>query len=569
RAASGSARAEADKLRAELEGLNAEAARPVADQRLGVSPGQAAWAQLALAEVNLAAGDPPKARAAIERLKSSQRTTRGLLEAQAALALGLGDVAEAGRLAEQGLARWPSSPGLVAVRARGLLVSGKIDEAATAVAAVTSGADSVDLAIVRGEISIARGDADGATALLDAALAKRPDDLDALVARAEVDLLRNDAHAAQTRLEARYSKQAPPRLTIAYASALRLQKQWQDARIALGRITADGAPGPVTGRAWLELARVERDFGNAKEARAAYGKAQEMLVSRDARREAAVLAIDDGDAIGGRDALRRLLEGAPDDGAVLVETARALVFTGDLEGAKALLDRAADQDATPPAKLARERGRLALRYRDVKRAIAELKDSIAADDRDFEAWILFLDAHLTANDTAGARTVMDDILRKFPNRPDAGLVTGRVALISGRTQDALADFKAAKANVANAPRRTFADACLWVGYAAYSVGDYATARPQLIEATRKEETNADAHGVLGRVYVETEDWPAAATTLARAVELDPENADAWFLLGQARISARRVKEGRTALEHYLKRWPDGERAAEARQLLGR
>jgi hypothetical protein len=87
RAASGAARAEADKLRVELEGLNAEAARPVADQRLGVSPGQAAWAQLALAEVGLAAGEPQKARVAIERRKGSQRSSRGLLEAQAALGL--------------------------------------------------------------------------------------------------------------------------------------------------------------------------------------------------------------------------------------------------------------------------------------------------------------------------------------------------------------------------------------------------------------------------------------------------------------------------------------------------
>ena len=204
-----------------------------------------------------------------------------------ARALPLGDVAEAGRLAEQGLARWPASVGLITVRARGLLAGGDVEGAVAAVGAVAASADAVPLATLRGEIAIARGDLDDATKLLDQALAKRPDDLDALVARAEVDLLRSDPHAAQTRLEARYSKQAPPRLTIAYASALRLQKQWQDARVALGRITTDGAPGPITGRAWLERARVERDAGNAKDARDAYGRAQEMLPSsREAQREA-------------------------------------------------------------------------------------------------------------------------------------------------------------------------------------------------------------------------------------------------------------------------------------------
>jgi len=570
RAASGAARAEADKLRVELEGLNAEAARPVADQRLGVSPGQAAWAQLALAEVGLAAGEPQKARVAIERLKGGQRSSRGLLEAQAALGLALGDVGEAGRLAEQGLERWPTSPIFTAVRARALLSTGDLEGAAAVIGKLAAADDSIELTILRGEIAIAKHDLPAATKLLDAALAKRPDDLDALLARAAVDLENNDPHAAQTRLEARYSKQAPPRLTIAYASALRLQKQWQDARVALGRITTDGAPGPITGRAWLERARVERDAGNAKDARDAYGRAQEMLPSsREAQREAAVLAIDDGDALGGRDALKKLIDGAADDGAALVEAARALTFTGDLAGAKAYLDRAADLDATPAARLARERGRLALRHRDTKGALAALQRSIADDERDFEAWLLLLDAQLVAGDTAEARRVNDEILRKFPDRRDSGLVTGRVALISGRTNDALTDFKSAKTALVNAPRRALADACFWVGFSFYAQGDFANAMLQLAEATKHEATNADAYGILGQIYVETQDWVNAATTLARAVELDPENPDAWFSLGVARQNLRRPKDARAAFEHYLAAWPAGDRAAEARQYLGR
>ncbi|MBP6849075.1 MAG: tetratricopeptide repeat protein, partial [Kofleriaceae bacterium] len=82
-------------------------------------------------------------------------------------------------------------------------------------------------------------------------------------------------------------------------------------------------------------------------------------------------------------------------------------------------------------------------------------------------------------------------------------------------------------------------------------------------------TNADAYGILGQIYVETQDWVNAATTLARAVELDPENPDAWFSLGVARQNLRRPKDARAAFEHYLAAWPAGDRAAEARQYLGR
>ena len=168
-----------------------------------------------------------------------------------------------------------------------------------------------------------------------------------------------------------------------------------------------------------------------------------------------------------------------------------------------------------------------------------------------------------------AKRVNDESLRKFPDRRDSGLVTGRVALISGRTNDALTDFKSAKTALVNAPRRALADACFWVGYSFYAQGDFANAMLQLAEATKHEATNADAYGILGQIYVETQDWVNAATTLARAVELDPENPDAWFALGVARQNLRRPKDARTAFERYLASWPQGDRAAEARQFLGR
>lgn len=571
-AASGAARNETAKLVAELEALNVEAARPAAEQRLGVSPGQAVWAQLALAEVGLAAGDPQAARRAAERAQGNQISSRALAEAQAAIALRLGDVAAAGRLAEQGLGRWSGSVALTAVRARALLAGGDVDGADAAIGKLPSGADSVELAILRGEIAIARGDVDGAAKLLDGALANRPDDVDALVARAEIDLLRNDPRAAMTRIEGRYSKQAPPGLTITYAAAQRQLKRFDEARVALGRITSTSAPGPITGRAWFELARVERDSGNAKEARDAYGKAQEMLpASRDVRLEAAVLSIDDGDATGGRDALKGLLADKQGDGVTLVETARALIFTGDLTGAAALLDEAAATTTAPKARLGRERGRLALRRRDVKAAIAALVQSVADDELDLEARLLLIDAYLVAGQTADVNRVGEDIIRKFPGRPELRLVTGRTALAAQppRTAEARTEFGAAKTLLTKAPRRILADACYWLGSAYYFSDDLPSARTQLLEAIKLEPTNADAHGALGLVYSELQDWANAARILQTAVQLDPENADAYFTLGTALQNLKRTKEARAAFEQYLKRAPTGEHADDARAALAK
>lgn len=570
KAGSGTAKAEAQKLVAELEALVTEAARPVADQRLGVSPGQSMWAQLALAEVGLAAGDPQAARRAIERAKDQQLSSRALLEAQAAIALRLGDVAAAGRLAEQGLGRWPDSIALTTVRARALLAAGEIEQAAAAIDKLGAAADSIELSILRGEIAIARGDLDGAAALLDGALAKRPDDTDALVARAEIDLRRNDPRAALTRLEGRYSKQAPPGLTIAYAAAQRQLARFEDARIALRGITGGGAPGPVTGRAWLEQARVERDAGNVKDARDAYGKAQEMLpASREVRLEAAILSIDDGDARGGRAALEGLLGEKRDDALALIETARAFTFTGDLGGAAALLAEAGQLATAPRARLARERGRLSLRRRDVKNAIAALTDAVAADDQDFEARLLLLDAYLASSDAAGIKRIGDEMMRRFPGRAEMNLVTGRIAMGAQRIAEARVEFAAAKLALAKAPKRILADAAYWLGYAHYYGDDVAAARRELQEAIKLEPTNADAHGALGTVYGELQDWSNAAKILETAVQLDPENTDAYFFLGQALVNLRRKADARPHLQKYLERAPQGDHAEDARALLAK
>ena len=73
--------------------------------------------------------------------------------------------------------------------------------------------------------------------------------------------------------------------------------------------------------------------------------------------------------------------------------------------------------------------------------------------------------------------------------------------------------------------------------------------------------------MLGQVQAESSEWKDASITLARAVQLDADNAEAWFYLGAVRANLRKPEEARTALETYLKRWPGGDHAEEARGLL--
>lgn len=568
-AASGASRADSAGLLAGLEALVAEAARPEAEQKIGVSRGQEAWAQVAMAEIAIAAGDNARARRALERLEVLKLDRRELREARAALRLAVGDVEQARELATAGLATWSTSVAFAVVRARAALAAHQLDEAARVLDKVEGAAvnASVDALVTRGEIALARGVLDDARKDLDAALAAAPDFEDAVLARARLDLAQAEPKAALTRLESRSGADAPPRVAVVYAAAQRALGQLDLARRALAPVL-DDPPGPVTGLAYLESARIAREAGDVPAARTAYGKAGEMLASSEVRIEAALLAIDAGDAGGGRDTLVPLAAEPGADGALLVEAGRAQLLCGKLDEAKALLDRAEQAATRPEARLERERGRLALRRRDNGAAIAALERSVTLDPADLDAQLLLMDAYLVGQNAAGAQRVDNELKRSFPQRPERLLAGGRTALQAEQYAEAREAFETARRGLARAPRRLQADALYWLGLAQLMGGDAGPAKASLTEATRLDPFHADAHAVLGQTLRALGDAGGAIAVLRRAQELDPDNVDLDAELGELLVG-RDGKEARRLLERYLTRAPRGDRAEAVREQLGR
>ncbi|HUQ05183.1 MAG TPA: tetratricopeptide repeat protein [Kofleriaceae bacterium] len=570
RARSGAARQDTAKLVAELEALVTESGKPAAEQPLGVSPAQAAWAQLALAEVQLAVGDSIAVRRALERAQGARIDSRPFLEAEAAALLALGDIAAARAAAERGLTRWSASAPLTIVAARARLAAGDVAGAGAVLGGLTGAATStMDALVARAALAHALGDLDGAERDLDAALARSADFEEAIVARAEIDLERGDARAALARIEPRYGPQASAPVAIVFASAKRVTRQFDAARAALTKFK-DGPAGPLAGMAWLELARVERDAGELTAARAAYGQAAGMLPSsRAVRLESAVLLVDDGDAAGGRDALVRLATDAKDDGAVQVEVARAQTLTGELDAAKASLDLA-EQAGAARSRVARERGRLALRKRDVAAAVSGLEAAAKGAPDDLEIRLLLMDAYVIGGNTTGAQTVADELTRLFPGRPETHLARGRLELSGGRPAEAQKQFLKARDLLAKAPRRQRADAGYWLALAAYIGDDLAKAKSLLLETTTTDPYHADAWSTFATVLAELGDYGGAAQAAEKTIKLDPDNVDAYFVLGEALALTRRTKEAKKPLEEYLRRaGPDGERVEDARALLKR
>jgi tetratricopeptide (TPR) repeat protein len=568
-AASGAARADQAGFTGALDALIAEAAKPETEQRLGVSRGQEVWANLALAEVSVIAGDTARARRALERAEASKLDGRELREARAAIRLAVGDVDTARDLATAGLMSWPRSVPLAVVKTRAALAAHHLDEAARELdrldgAAVTA---SVDALVARGEVALARGALDAAAKDLDAAIGRAPDFEDGVVARARLDLAQGDARAALARLDSRAGTDAPPRVAIVYAAAQRTLGQLELARRAIAPLL-DDPPGPMTGQAFLESARIARDAGDVAAARTAYGKAAEMLASSEVRVEAAMLAIDAGDASGGRDTLVPLAAEPGADGMVLIQAARAQILCGKLDDARALLERADTVSGRPEALHARERGRLALRRRDAAGAIAALERAVAAAPTDLEAQLMLMDAYIIGENITGAQRVDNELKRSYPQRPERLLAGGRTALLANQVAEARDAFAEAGKGLAKAPQRVRADASYWLGLA-YSIGgDTGLAKSALVEATRLDPHNADAHAVLGQVLRALGDTGGAIASFRRAAELDPENVELDADLGEL-LAARQPKEAVRLLDRYLARVPAGERADAARALLAR
>ncbi|MCB9562312.1 MAG: tetratricopeptide repeat protein [Kofleriaceae bacterium] len=425
---------------------------------------------------------------------------------------------------------------------------------------------------LRGRARLAQGQVDPATADLDAALALAPDLEPALVARAEVDLRAGNARAAVGLLERHYREDGAGPLAITYAAALRGVGELDRARTVLATLTRDDVASPLAGEAWLETARLERDAGNPRAARAAYAKAIERSPrTTEARLEAAELAIDTGDAAGARESLDKLRADAPTDGRVLVETARVHVLTGDLDGAKALLEQAEAAPDAPRWLIQRERGRLALRQRVLPVAIEALERAASLEPGDGETRLLLIDAHLGADDGASARRVLEDVMKRFAGRPEMQLAVGRVRLYFDALGEAREAFVKAKDQLERekAAPRWIAEATYWLARTTYYDGDADKARPLAVQALQLDPNLVDAHALLGTIDSERGQFKAAAASWEKVTRLDPAADEAWFELGAAAAQSRQKKLARKALETFLQRVPTSDLAPEAKKLLAK
>ena len=567
----------AAEVKTKLEKLVAEAQKPIAEQPRGVSGGQAAYANLALALADFVLGkDAP---ADVTHALAFNIQDQRFAETTAETFQEIGDE-RALRAANYILTNWPSSVRGRLALAELLLASGKPTDALDTLG---KSADVMSLPraqAVRGMARLANGELDLASQDFEATLKKTPNLELALIGRAQILLAHGDVDAARKLIEPRYNvNTASLALATTYAQILRSTGDptaREKARAMMERLVANLGGGTEVARAQLELARIYRDAGDTAKERQAYADA-EKNGNKEAPIEAGVSLIDDAsDPSGGRDTLNLLYARTGDhpNPRLVLETARARMLMGDHAGATQLLDAADKLPNVLRWQLDRERARLLLRHGDVSGAADAIGRTLDECGTDLESFIIAAD--VASADAAAATPKRPQLAAKvkglaaerLKTAPDLAVIEGKLALAANDLaaaeaayNKALVDLDAAKAS----PRRR-AQANFGLAAVYYLHHDDPNARDKLDLVLLLDPTIYAAYAFYADILKEKD--PKKAIDKARkATDLDPEFLEGWAELGELAVKVGDKKllgEVVTALNGFA---PDSEALRELAPLV--
>ncbi|HEY2749027.1 MAG TPA: tetratricopeptide repeat protein [Polyangia bacterium] len=556
-------------------GSDREAARGALEGVVGKlvgdsSPGQLARAFLGLAELELQKGDITAARRDLAQAAAKRRDGDALLSEELAQAEAdaymLDEAEREAKRAINGAGRLTPRLVLAEValrRAQPLRALSVIEEAGTA---------RPEALVMRAQASLMLGRKE--TARLDAEAALRGAPPDDVVAAAKVTLARVEVADGH------------PEKGLRMLQALeRTSQKRADVAAALGDVflamkNADRARwwmvealkrDPLDVDARLALARLDHELGNLPAAR---DDLRTLLATNaayaPARRELALIALDDGDPVAARDELDALL--ASDDNVdleTLMNAAKAHLLLGDGVGAEERVARAQRLPTAPQAaeELLDLHAKALLVQHKAAEAATMLKKAVPNALRG-ETLALLMDAYLDLEEPQRAA----EVVQMAPARARVGveLLVARARLAIERGRDSVAEGFAAEAIARmrgpHPPRAAKAEAYSILGRSQYEQGSFKLALRSLKAATELDPRMARAWYSLGMVDFDLSRMADARTAMESAVKADPLYGDAWYYVGRTRtaLSDPTAKE---AWQKYLEVAPKGAYATEVRDAL--
>jgi tetratricopeptide (TPR) repeat protein len=529
-----------NETRAQLERVLADAQKPAGQQKSGLSQAQIAFAHLALARLDFARGDGNAVRTDIAAALAVRDDDQRFAEEAVDTLYSTGQFDVARRAAELAIAKFPQSKRARLVLAEIVLAQGR---AIDALDILSKQADITTLPLaqaVRGQAHLANADYESARTDFEAALKKLPTLEPAIVGRAWVQLATGDVDAAKRAIEAVYNaKTASAALATVYAAILRRTnaKDARDkAKAILDKIVATQS-GLDLSRAHLELARIDRDLGNFREAGVHFAEASKSG-NIEARVENGMLQIDFKDPTGGRETLDGVLKSVGDhpSASLLIDVARARMLVGDHAGAVQLLDRAEKTAGVEKWKLDRERGRLALRKDDIATASAALSRALDTCGDDTETFLIAAD--VTTGDFEKQGPLVEKTRRLATARLGAHpgelhVAEGKMFVGAGKYDEAERAFM--KANDVfmeqKSPPRLQAQAYYGLALLAYYRNEDQSALDKLEVVTTQDPSLYFAYQAVGTIQRERKPR-LALEQFQKAVAFDPDLVAAWVELGK-------------------------------------
>jgi len=231
-------------------------------------------------------------------------------------------------------------------------------------------------------------------------------------------------------------------------------------------------------------------------------------------------------------------------------------------------------------------GNAALAAQDALDAAGHAKAALAAQPDDLDATLLLSDALAAAGEFAQALELRERALERGADvRGALGLLyarAGTAALLAPERPLAVQRFLRARelglsdeelgfgATVLEEELRAAVDA----GVTAYDAGSFAEARAKFTEALRFDRASIEVHNHLGVVNFKLGEFAAAVDEWTQVLDLARKSSLALpepvhLNLARALHKAGRRDEIRKVLDDYLAREPQGEFAAETREMLAR
>jgi len=164
--------------------------------------------------------------------------------------------------------------------------------------------------------------------------------------------------------------------------------------------------------------------------------------------------------------------------------------------------------------------------------------------------------YLAEGKAAEAKSIFEDLLKKYPREPDLHLFSGIASL-------RLQDTQAAEININKvlvlAPDHVEARALLgWLKMEVHK--DYPAAIKEYVRVIELKPDTAEAFNNLGVAYKKNGDLEKAVESFNRALELRQDYSEAWSNRGWSYAEQRRWSEARKDFERVLELNPDDQGA---------